>query len=191
MKVMRTVAAILVVGAMVTIAVYAQATPQGQSATPTAAQQDERVTVTGCVARESDYRRARDAGKGGVAGTGVGVGNEFVLTNASTGSAPPASGAAAATPRVSEGTPTGTAGTSAMMAYELTGSNEKQAEQFVGRRVEISGTLKRAEIGAGGPTGGDTAGRPPSGVDVTSKDLKLRELEVATVRAVSGTCPAQ
>jgi hypothetical protein len=33
--------------------------------------------------READYRKAQDAGKGGVANTGLGVGNEFVLTNAS------------------------------------------------------------------------------------------------------------
>jgi hypothetical protein len=50
--------------------------------------------------------------------------------------------------------------------------------------------LKPAEVGAGGATGGATAGAPPRGVDVTSKDLKLRELEVTSVKAsTSGTCP--
>jgi hypothetical protein len=44
---------------------------------------EQQVTVTGCIQRETDYRRARDAGRGGVAGTGVGAGNEFVLVNAS------------------------------------------------------------------------------------------------------------
>ena len=80
--------------------------------------------------RESDYRSARDAGEGGVAGTGMGVGNEFVLVDAET---KPASGEAA------EAGATGTSGSAmASKAYELTGPNEGQASQYVGRRVEIT-----------------------------------------------------
>ena len=162
---------------VLTLAMSAQATAQGQSSTTPAASQEQQVTVVGCVVRESDYRKARDAGKGGVAGTGVGVGNEFLLTNASM--------AGASAPAV------GTAGT-ASGEYELTGANEKQAEQFVGKRVEISGKLKAADVSAAGPTGGPTAGKPPSGVDIASKDLKLRELEITSVKAsTTGTCPAQ
>jgi hypothetical protein len=156
--------------------------PQQQPTTPPAARAsaDGAITVTGCVQREADYRQARDAGKGGVAGTGVGAGNEFVLTNAS---ASTSTGAAAANP-------TGTSGAAAA-AYELTGANEGQAAAFVGKRVEITGKLKAADVGASGqPTGGATAGQPPSGVDVASKDLKLRELEVTSVREATGTCPA-
>ena len=41
------------------------------------------TTIVGCVVREADYRRTADAGRGGVAGTGIGAGNEFVLINAS------------------------------------------------------------------------------------------------------------
>ena len=74
-------------------------------------------------------------------------------------------------------------------AYELTGPNESKAKEFVGKRVEISGTLKPAATTASGaPTGGATAGKPPTGVDVASKDLKLRELEVTTVTVSTGTC---
>ena len=52
--------------------------------------------------------------------------------------------------------------------------------------------LKPAEVGASGkPTGGATAGQPPSGVDVASKDLQLRELEITSVREAPGTCPAK
>ena len=148
---------------------------------------DQQVTITGCVQRESDYRQARDAGRGGVAGTGVGAGNEFVLTNASMSTGP-----AGARPGAEPASPTGTAGSAAMArAYELTGSNEGQVGQYVGRRVEISGKLKAAETApTGQPTGGATAGQPPRGVDVASKDLKLRELEVSSVREATGTCPA-
>ena len=155
--------------------------PQDPPAQPAArASAAGAITVTGCVQREADYRQARDAGKGGVAGTGVGAANEFILASASA-AAP--TGAAAASP-------TGTSG-SAAAAYELTGSNEGQVAAFVGKRVEITGTLKPAEVSATGqPTGGATAGQPPSGVDVASKDLKLRELEVTSVREATGTCPA-
>ena len=138
---------------------------------------DQQVTVTGCVQREADYRRARDAGKGGVAGTGVGAGNEFVLINVSNAAA--------------KDTPTGTSGSSSL-AYELTGTGEGQAEPLVGKRVEISGKLKAADLAASGrPTGGATAGKPPEGVDVGGKDLKLRELDVTSIREVEGTCPAK
>lgn len=144
---------------------------------------DGQMTITGCVQREADYRRARDAGRGGAAGTGVGAGNEFILTDTS-----PASSASAGAEPTS---PTGTSGSKSTTAYELTGPNEGQLAPYVGKRVEISGTLKAAEIGAGGqPTGGATAGKPPSGVDVASKDLQLRELEVTSVREATGTCPA-
>lgn len=154
-------------------------------AAATAAQEqkapEQQVTVTGCVQTEADYRKARDAGKGGVAGTGVGADNEFVLVNAS-----PAPGA---------DSPTGTSGSAAAtvtgVAYELTGPNEGKLAQHVGKRVEIAGKLKASEVGpAGNPTGGATAGKPPAGVDVVSKDLKLRELDVTTIKEVPGSCSA-
>ena len=136
------------------------------------------ITVTGCIQREADYRQAKDAGKGGAAGTGVGAGNEFILSNASAKAGPDAG-------------PVGTSGAAAT-AYELTGSGEGQAAQFVGKRVEIIGRLKAAETSASGkPTGGATAGPPPSGVDATSKDLQLRELEVTSVKEATGACPAK
>jgi hypothetical protein len=177
MKVMfsGSVAVVMMFG----MAVFAQTPSQPRSETPQAQQRaaaGERVTVVGCVQHEADYRRAHEAGRGGVAGTGVGTGNEFVLANAS----------------MSSGRPTGTAGSAAgETAYELTGPNEGLVAQHVGKRVEITGTLKPAEVTASGrPTGGATAGAPPEGVDVTSKDLRLRELEITTVRAATGTCPA-
>jgi hypothetical protein len=52
------------------------------------------------------------------------------------------------------------------------------------------GRLHTAETVAGGqPTGGATAGQPPRGTDITSKDLELRELEVTSVREATGSCP--
>lgn len=141
--------------------------------------------ISGCVVSESDYRKMHNAGNGGVAGTGIGVGNEYILMSASNG---PSSSAPTAT-----GTSGSTASTasSMAMAYELTGSGEGQLSRFVGRRVELTGMFKAGEMGAAGqPTGGPTAGAPPHGVDVGGKDLKLREFEVASVKEATGDCPA-
>ena len=143
--------------------------------TATGMKGDQAITVTGCVQRESEYRKAQDKGRGGVVGTGVGVDNEFVLTNMS------AEGAEAAKVKIAADT-----------AYELTGANEKMAGPHVGHRVQITGTLKAAEVTAGGrATGGATAGTPPTGVDVASKDLQLRELEVTAVKMLSANCTAK
>jgi hypothetical protein len=155
--------------------------PAAPSAVGTAGvQADQTVTITGCIASEADYRKAQGAGGGGVAGTGIGAGNEYILTDATMAS----SGAGPS----SVGT-TGSTASGAKMAYELTGSGEGQAGQFVGKRVEITGKLKAGDTTAAGATGGPTAAAPPRGVDVASKDLKLREFEVTSVKAAtSGSC---
>ena len=138
------------------------------------------VRVTGCIQSEADYRKARKLGRGGTGGTGVGVGNEFVLIDTRVASAgAPAAGAA-----------TGTTGAAAQ-DYKLTGANEGKASQFVGKRVEITGTLEPAEIAGAARTGGATAGGPPR-IDVfAGEDLKLRELEMTSLRETTGTCPAK
>ena len=176
------ISGVIATGGLLLSAVSAAQTPAQEQTRTQVAAQAQQVTVVGCIVREADYRRSRDAGKGGIAGTGVGVQNEFILTNASLA---PAAGSPASPAAV------GTSGAGTTPAYELTGANEKQAESFVGRRVEISGMLKPAESGTAGPTGGPTAGQPPAGIDVVSQDLKLRELEITSVRATPGTCPAQ
>jgi len=127
---------------------------------------DQQVTVSGCIQREADYRKATGAGRGGAAATGVGVGNEFVLAQAMMS---PASAAGAATA-------TGTAGTNT--AFELTGPNEGQAATHVGKHVEIIGKMKASSTNPGGPT----ASLPGS------QDLKLREIEVSSIRETAGTC---
>ena len=148
-----------------------QARPETKAPPSTTTQAGQSVKLIGCIQSESDFRAARDQGRGGAAGTGIGAGNEFVLVNASMATQGLGPSAGTADP-----------------AYELTGANESKAKEFVGKRVEITGTLKPAEMAGGAPTGGATAGKPPSGVDVASKDLKLRELEVTTVTATTGTC---
>jgi hypothetical protein len=167
-------------------AVFAQTTaqtpaqPQPQTTEPTAQSAPQAhqtasgtpITISGCVQSETDYRRARNLGRGGVVGTGVGAANEFMLISASTAKSE------------TSGTSGGTLGD----AYELTGKNEKHVAPYVGKHVEIVGVLKAAAVGTSGPTGGATAGQPPTGVDTVSPDLRLRELEVTSVRETQGTC---
>jgi len=117
------------------------------------------VTVMGCIEREADYRAARDQGKGGPAGSGAGVGNEYILTHATTGAPVATSGS----------------GSTESLAYQLTGSAEGDAGQFLKQRVELTGHFKTSEMNAKDSSKG-------------SSDLKLREFEVRSVRASSGTC---
>ena len=150
-------------------------TPGAQSGVQTRPAGDQSVTVTGCIQREADFRRASGAGRGGAVGTGIGTGNEFVLANATMSTS--GAGAAAPTSGANTPSPTGTAGTRGGTAYELTGSKEGDAAAFVGKRVEITGMVKPMSS-----TGGPTANVPGS------QDLKLSELEVSAIRETTGTC---
>jgi hypothetical protein len=205
------------------MAVFAQATErpgqpsqsletQTQQQPAAAAPAGTTVTLVGCVQRESDYRQAQNTGRGGAAGTGAGVGNEYVLVDAATASAgatPPDAPTPGAPP--AEPGALGTAGT-ARGAYELTGPAEGQLEQYVSRRVEILGKMKTGPTpmsdkapaitatvpesttgrpGASSTATGSPSGRPvppPGGVDVTGRDLHLREFEVLSVREAIGSC---
>ncbi len=153
-------------------------TPSPRTQTPAPSTQTSRasgdqVTVTGCIQREADYRRSTGAGRGGAVGTGVGAANEFVLANAMMS---PGGATSSAAPNADA---TGTAGTSGNTTYELTGPNEGRAATYVGKRVEISGTLKPTDTA---PAGGATADVPGS------RDLKLRELEITSIKETTGTC---
>lgn len=130
------------------------------------------VVITGCVQTETAYREARNKARGGVMGTGIGEKDEFVLIKAS--------------PSRSPSEAVGTSGTNApagTMSYELSGKAEKDVAPFVNQRVEIRGMLKAEEIGRSGPTGGPTAA-----LYLPGEDLKLREIDVASVRSIGGSC---
>jgi hypothetical protein len=222
MKARITEATCIAVVIGTTMAVFAQTTERPGPPTdsrPPAAEAAQRqtaavsaevpATLVGCVEREADYRRAQDAGRGGAAGTGAGVGNEYVLVNASVAiaGAAPADRPTPGAPPAEPGT-VGTAGPAGRV-YELTGPAEGQLEQYVGRRVEIVGKMKNAPTAKsdkapavtatvpesttgrpGVPSTASPSGRPaPSGsVDLTGQDLHLRELEVISVREATGSC---
>jgi hypothetical protein len=76
------------------------------------------VRIVGCVQWEKDYRRERHEGSGGALGTGIGVGNEFVLTMVK----PDA--------------------TRKSTAYSITGDREKELGRRIGQQVEVIGILE-------------------------------------------------
>ena len=120
------------------------------------------IALAGCIQRETEYRQQNNSGKGGFLGFGGGLGDEYVLVNASRG----ADGAFGDCTTATGGE-----------AYELTGSAEDDLEPFVGQRVAITGTRKEAEIDVetGRPTGGRQAG----------DDLRLFEVELASFRPLA------
>jgi hypothetical protein len=159
--------------ALATAATWSVAAFAGSAAqAPTSTAPAKTVTLTGCVESEKAYRAQHDKGRAGVAGTGIGADNEYVLIQAS-GSNPESRSSSAAAADMT-------------MAYELSGPAEKQLSAFLGKRVELVGTLKQQEIGRSGPTGGPTANAPIA--EKIDTDLKLREFDVASVKAASGTC---
>lgn len=90
------------------------------------------VTVVGCVQRETDYRAQINDGKGGVAGTGAGAANEFVLRSVRS---------------VSSDTlkPRSTTGASPEEVYSVTGNLERELERAVGHQVAVSGYVEVAK----------------------------------------------
>ena len=130
---------------------------------------DQTVTLTGCIQREADYRRAIGGG-GGATGTGAGLTDEFVLIEALA----PTTGSTTAP------TATGTSGTTGT-TYALTGSHEGDAGALVGKRVEIIGTVKQE----------NTSPRARGTSDAANPAVKLRELDVSTVRETPGSCSTE
>jgi hypothetical protein len=163
-------------GVLTCATAFAQ-TSQTPTQTPaqTGTQPETSITLVGCLQREADYRKEHAAGRGGAVGTGTGLGNEFVLVNASIAAA------GAPTPSATTETDCKAAG-GAGEAYELTGNRERELERFVGRRVEITGMLKRAETEAAGTAGTTGTAKPTGGIDPMGQDLRLHEVNVTSFK---------
>jgi hypothetical protein len=148
--------------------------PYGQTGTPTTtkgrvtsdrAQTESQVTLVGCIQREADYRKEHSSGRGGPVGTGAGLKNEYVLINAS---------------KSTEADTSDMSCTGNGEAYELTGKRERELARFVGRRIEITGTLKPAKTSP-------QTGKPTGGFDPLGQDLELFEVNVASFRPIGAS----
>jgi hypothetical protein len=105
--------------------------------TPGSSSAANEVAVIGCLQREADFRALTDAGRGGVLGSGVGVGNEYVLSDAVPADTHRNS---RMRPRPAEPNAVGTSGST--RHYSLTGKLEENLLRDVGRMVEIVGTVE-------------------------------------------------
>lgn len=114
-------------------------TPTPQTAPAVAANE---VTVIGCLQREADFRAVNNAGRGGVLGSGIGVNDEYVLTDARPADTNRNS---RMRPRAAASSESGTVGTSGSGAvhYSLTGKLEDNLLRDVGRLVEVVGTVEQ------------------------------------------------
>jgi hypothetical protein len=181
----------------------------GQTRVGTGVESSTQVVVTGCVARESEQTTAR----GGVLGTGLGAGNEFVLANAMTGrtgatpnaqiaggvsgSTSTGSGAVGTSGTASGGTATTTAArTGTGMSYSLTGNRESELALHVGKRVEIVGTVDAnttaAASGADASANaraGAAGGSAQAGASLEGRPTRApRQLTIVSFRPVEGAC---
>jgi hypothetical protein len=179
----------------------------GQTRVGTDTETGTQITVTGCIARESEHTNAR----GGVLGTGVGAANEFVLANATTGrsgaaaNAQIAGGVSGSTSTGSTAGATGTSGTATAgaantttarttaggAAYGLTGNREGELALYVGKRVEIVGMLdSHARTGASANVGVNAGGaNTQAGASAeTQAAPNMQQLTITSFRPVEGTC---
>ncbi|MGE0443892.1 MAG: hypothetical protein AB7P99_01590 [Vicinamibacterales bacterium] len=114
-------------------------TPASQGAPAAAAHE---VTVIGCLQREADFRAVTNAGRGGVLGSGIGVNDEYVLTDARPADTNRNSRMRPRAAAPSEAGAVGTSGSS-VVHYSLTGKLEDNLLRDVGRLVEVVGTVEQ------------------------------------------------
>ena len=173
MRIMTRVVAVVIVGCA---AVSAQTQEQRPVAQASGAAGE--ITLVGCVQPEADYRRQQDRGRGGVAGTGLGRGNEYILVQAiGSGSGPAETEVDCRTVEATSGAPG--------EAYELTGESERKLEAYVGRKVAVTGMLKEADTEPVGTSG--TVTTPTGGFDPLGQDLRLFELNVTSFSEVTNS----
>jgi hypothetical protein len=109
----------------------------------------QQITIVGCVQREAEYREAHAGGRGGTLGTGVGAGNEFVLTNAMPGSAS-ASASTAPSGTMASGAGTTASGTTAGTTAGTTGTATGTATGTSAAGTATAGTSGHPAMTSGG-----------------------------------------
>lgn len=140
-------------------------------------------TYTGCLMTEPAYRRAHNLGSGAVGG--MGLGDEFVLTDVTVSTAK--EGAAVSEPSSSSAVSSSSTATSTCadkgVAYRLTGTAEEKIKGLVGHQLEVQGRLKHADdvTAAGTPE----SGKLPAEVEIVS----FRDVPSPTAMTTEPTPP--
>jgi hypothetical protein len=157
-----------IVGAVMALGIVI---PAGSARAQDQDRAERQITLVGCVMRESQYRDMYGPGLSGPRGPGIGGRNEYMLVDARE--------IAAGTPDVADAKACPPTPGTFPAAYELTGSREGELDGFLGRRVELTGMRKEAEVR---PVGTSGILRPTGGFDPLGHELHLFEVEVAAFR---------
>ena len=163
------------------VGVFAQAgaTPQAPrpstETTPAAAAASQAsTTLSGCVYRERDV-----PGRTPNLAERAGVLEDYILAEVSSGTSSAGSSTAGAPGAV------GTSGTKSGAMYKLEQVDDEKLKSMVGKRVEVTGRID-SEAGDKAPAAAPSATDQSVGPD----RINLAEFEVASIKEVSGTCPA-
>jgi hypothetical protein len=135
--------------------------------------QQNSMTLVGCLMSETDYRKAHGLGKGAIGG--LGLGDEFVLVNATEPSTAQTTGSSTSA-RCTE--------TGSGKAYRLTGQSEEKLKPFVGRRIEVTGAFDHARDAK--TAAGETKATLPPEIKIAS----FREAPAFTGSATASANPA-
>lgn len=157
------------------LAVAAQGTdmrPSSSAANQAAAA--SAITVAGCVQSETAVLKRNPA-----AGE-AGMGDEFVLVQATLNPRPATNQTADAPPAETSGAP-GNFG----KVYRVTGDKEAELKAYAGQRVEITGAFKKAEDAAAELGAVGTSGRVVTGELTTAN---TPEITITAIRPVPGSC---
>lgn len=143
------------------------------------------VTAVGCLQSEREYRHQNHSSK--FAGTGPGLGNEYVLIDAVIGGPE-----MAISPSSEQESVNCLAARGNGQAFELTGAGEDGLAALVGRRVVVHGMLKHAKHDTG-PVGtsGTFTPEPTNGGSILGSDLKIREINVESASLAPVAEPAR
>ena len=139
------------------------------------AQNTMTTTIQGCV-----YKEEAVPGRAPNVAEKAGVLEDYILvasadtsagTVGTTGTTPPAAGAATPMPK----------------AFKLEKISDDKLQAVVGKRVEVTGKM---DIERSDTKGAATTGAPAADKIVGPDEIELPEFEVESLREVEGTCPA-
>lgn len=156
-RVLTTTCMAIVCSAAVGMAQYPADKPQADKKIA-----ENTVIVTGCVADKS-------------------AGGQYLLTNAVKSSATAATATTAPPAAAATGT-TGTASVPPALSFELSGGENLQAH--LGHKVEITGTMDKADF----DKIGKTEEKKPE-MATSEKDVKALKLKVTSVKMIAAVCP--
>ena len=169
-----------------------QQTPSNPASSKASPRTEQNMKLVGCLMTEPDYRRAHNLGKGALAGAGLG--DEFVLVDAS--STPAAATDTAANASSSTAAATPSAGSARCtekgtgQAYRMTGKLERELKGFVGRRVEVIGKFDHERDAK--TAAGETNAKLPAEVEIASyREAPASEPATASARTPEPAAAAQ